>query len=189
MSSRRMGRVRTRSLQYGTCDLVEMRADEVKDSEHLTQSAEAKRHAGNVRRSGPLQSAAHLLLTLWAGCLWTICGLVAPTSFAVLDRSSAGALVGRFFGAAAWLGFAIGVLLIVLTRTSVWPQYRRLTALMATTASAPVVSELVLGPLMHQARIAGETSRFAALHGIGGALFLIACVGAAVLVWKINRGA
>lgn len=139
--------------------------------------------------SSSLQSAGHLLLALWAGSLWTICGVVAPTLFAVLDRSAAGALVGRFFATVAWTGFAIGVLLIALTRSAVWARHRRLAPLFVVTATAPVLSELILGPLMHQARQTGEMGRFAVLHGISGALFLLACLGAAALVWKISREA
>lgn len=128
-----------------------------------------------------------LLLALWAGGLWTICGLVAPTLFSVLDRAVAGAIVGRFFAAIAWIGLAIAVAILVLTRANGWPAQRRQSTLLSVTALAPVVSELVLGPLMQQARMAGEMVRFAVLHGVSAVLFLIAGVGTAMLVWKFSR--
>lgn len=161
-----------------------MSVEEPRRSEHSAEPTGASNG-----RSSPLHGAAHLLLALWAGSLWTVCGLVAPTLFAVLDRSAAGALVGRFFAASAWFGFAVGVLLIALTRSAVWRRHRRLTALFVVTAAAPVLSELVLGPLMHQARQLGAMGRFAVLHGISGALFLLACLGAATLVWQVSREA
>ena len=130
---------------------------------------------------------AHILLTLWAGGLWTICGFVAPSLFALLGRQAAGAIVGHFFATAAWAGLVIGTVLFVLTRTRVWAAHRSLTALIGVSAAAPVMSELILGPMMQQARIVGEMRRFAILHGIGGLLFLTACVGTLVIVWKVNR--
>lgn len=130
---------------------------------------------------------ARFLVTLWAGSLWTICGLAAPTSFAVLGRATAGMLVGWFFALAAWLGFAIAVVLLVLARVGDLAALRAATTWIAITAAAPVASELVLGPLMHQARVAGEMQRFALLHGLSAVLFLTACVGAAVLVVRISR--
>lgn len=130
---------------------------------------------------------AHILLTLWAGGLWTICGFVAPSLFALLGRQAAGEIVGHFFATAAWTGLAIGAVLLVLTRTQVWAAHRSLAVLIGISAAAPVVSELVLGPLMQHARMADEMRRFAILHGVGGLLFLTACVGTLVIVWKVNR--
>jgi hypothetical protein len=133
-----------------------------------------------------LQGFAYLLLTLWAGSLWTICGIVAPTLFAIVDRGTAGAIVGRFFATAAWLGLGIAVVLILTMRQRL-SRSKRVMPLLIVTAIAPVLSELVLGPLMHQARAAGEMHRFALLHGASGVLFLVACLGAGALVWKVNR--
>jgi hypothetical protein len=129
----------------------------------------------------------HLLLALWAGSVWTICGIVAPTLFAVLERSVAGSVVGRFFATIAWLGLAIGIAVAVLTRLAGWPAQRRHTGLIAIAALPPVVSELALGPLMQQARLAGEMGRFAVLHSASAVLFLIAGIGAGALVWKFSR--
>ena len=127
-----------------------------------------------------------MLLTLWAGSLWTICGIVAPTLFAVVDRTIAGAVVGRFFATAAWLGLGIAAALMLMMRVRLW-RSKRVMPLLIVAASAPVVSELVLGPLMHQARAAGEMHRFALLHGVSGVLFLVACLAVGMLVWKVSR--
>jgi hypothetical protein len=130
----------------------------------------------------PIQN---ILLALWAGSLWTVCGLVAPTLFSLLDRPLAGELVGRFFAIVAWMGLAIGIVLVVW-RLRVGLRRGPSIALMSTTALAPVVSEMLLGPLMHSARLAGDMQRFAWLHGIAGMLFLSACIGAGAIVW-LNR--
>ena len=131
---------------------------------------------------------ATILLTVWAGSLWTVCVLVAPTLFAVLeDRQLAGALAGRFFAIVAWLGLALGIVLIVMTRTRPWSQHRRLPQWIAITAGAPVVSEVLLGAMMKNARELGDMQRFAVLHGLAAVLFLVACVGALVLVWRVSR--
>ncbi len=130
----------------------------------------------------------YILLTLWAGGLWTICGVVAPSLFALLGRETAGEIVGHFFAIAAWGGLSIGVILLALTRTPVWSQHRGAVAsLIAVSALAPIVSQIVLGPLMHQARLGGDLRRFALLHGVGGLLFLVACLGTLAVVWKVSR--
>ncbi len=127
----------------------------------------------------------HVLLTIWAGALWTICGLVAPTAFSVLDRQSAGSLVGKLFASSAWLGATVAIVLLILIRRR--PNQRSTRALIVITGLAPVVSEIALGPLMHSARLAGDLRTFGLLHGLAGVVFLVACLCALALVWKVNR--
>ncbi len=156
------------------------------DSEVKTNGPDSVTSSVRPLSSGPLRGFAHLLLTLWAGSLWTICGIVAPTLFAVMDRANAGAVVGRFFATAAWLGLGIAVALVLMMRVRLW-RSKWVMPLLIVAASAPVLSELALGPLMHQARAAGEMRSFALLHGASGVLFLLACVAVGALVWKVNR--
>ena len=67
--------------------------------------------------AGPrLPRVAYVLLTLWTGGLWTICGVAAPSAFAVLERRAAGELAGHLFEIAAWSGALIALLLFVLLR-------------------------------------------------------------------------
>lgn len=143
----------------------------------------------SIRRGPSLPRVGYVLLTLWAGGLWAICGIAAPTAFAVLERSAAGALAGRLFEIAAWGGAVIGLALFVLARSG--NELHRASArsvrlLIAAGALAPVASELVLGPLMHAARVQGDMRAFGLLHGFGGALFLIACVCTLALTWKLS---
>jgi len=132
-----------------------------------------------------------IVVALWAGSLWTICGLVAPTLFAMLDdRALAGRLAGRFFDLATLIGVAAGAILLALTFTAryVLPgRYGRL--LVGLTAGLPALSELILSPLMEQARAAGDMARFGMLHGLAAAVFMIACAGAVAVVWNFTRPA
>jgi len=134
---------------------------------------------------------ASILITLWAGSLWTICGLVAPTLFAVLeDRHVAGQLAATFFFAVTLIGVVVGSVLLALSFVGK-PGSVRLPGrvLVLLTAGFPLASHLVLGPLMDQARAAGNMARFGMLHAVAGACFLIACAGALVMVWRFNRPA
>lgn len=131
---------------------------------------------------------AALLIAFWAGSLWTVCGLVAPSLFRLLDdRRLAGQLAATFFNALTWIGVTIAALLLAMSLAGRLPLLNRVLVL--ATAGFPLASRLLLGPLMEQARAAGDMTRFGILHGIAGGCFLIACLSAAMLVWKFNRPA
>jgi len=135
-----------------------------------------------------MERLASLLITFWAGSLWTVCALVAPTLFRLLDdRRLAGQLAATFFTALTWIGVTVAVVLLAMNFAGRLPLLNR--ALVLITAGFPLASRLILGPLMDQARDAGDMTRFGILHGIAGGCFLIACVSAAVLVWKFSRPA
>ncbi len=56
-----------------------------------------------------------LVATLWAGSLWTIGFIVAPTLFGTLsDRVLAGNIAGSMFRAEAWLSIACALVLLAL---------------------------------------------------------------------------
>jgi hypothetical protein len=133
---------------------------------------------------------AAVVLTLWAGSLWTICGIAAPVAFAVLDKPAAGRLAGALFQVATWLG-AVCALLLFATAFAHKPLATRLTPswLVAATAAAPLLSELVLSPMMAAARAANDMSRFGMLHGLAAVLFVAAALGALLLVLRFNRPA
>ena len=131
-----------------------------------------------------------MILTLWAGSLWTICAIAAPAAFAVLERSAAGRLAGTLFEIATWLGAACALLLFA-TAFLHKPLASRLSPswLVAATAGAPLLSELVLSPMMATARAANDMSRFGMLHGLAAVLFVAAALGALLLVLRFNRPA
>ena len=134
---------------------------------------------------------AAVLLTLWAGSLWTVCAIAAPVAFAVLDdRHAAGRVAARLFEIETWLG-AVAALLLFVCAALHKPLALRLAPawLVAATATAPLISELALSPMMASARAANDMSRFGLLHGISALLFIAAALGALALVLRFNRQA
>jgi hypothetical protein len=138
--------------------------------------------------SALLQFFSTVLLTLWAGSLWAVCFIAAPTVFATLpEKHLAGQVVGRLFHIETWLGVIAAALLIgLLTARKMLTSSRTALLLILLTAASPLISELVVGPMMDQARAANDMASFGRLHGVSAALFLTACVGAFALVWKLN---
>ena len=132
-----------------------------------------------------------ILVTFWAGSLWTICGVVAPSLFAVLaDRHMAGNVAAHLFRAEAYIGLIVAVVLLALgalkpTKLS----SRRARILIVATAALPLISQLGVGPLLDSAQAAGDMARFGMLHGVSAALFVLACIGALMLVWEFSRRA
>jgi hypothetical protein len=131
------------------------------------------------------------LVTLWAGSLWTVCGIVAPQLFATLpERKLAGQMAARLFHIETWLGVVVAVLLVaIFAARKVFATSKTILWLILLTAAAPLASELILGPMMNAAREANDMARFGMLHGVSAVLFLIACLSALALVWRINRRA
>jgi hypothetical protein len=119
--------------------------------------------------------------------LVTVCALVAPALFALLpDRHLAGSLAAAFFRVAAWLGIGAGAIVVALrARRSSGVEW----GLIGVTAVAPLSSELLLRPYMEAAQLTGDTGRFALLHGVAGILFVVACLTALALVWRLTRPA
>lgn len=140
-----------------------------------------------VRASTLLRFASSLLVTVWAGSLWTICLIAAPAAFATLpERRLAGLVVARLFNVETWLGVVVAGLLIAvlmarkhLSKSALW--------IILLTAATPLISQLVVVPLMDQARTANDMAQFGRLHGVSAALFVTACLSALGLVWKISR--
>ena len=138
-----------------------------------------------------MSRVASLVLTLWAGSLWTVCGLVAPTLFAVLDdRQIAGRLAATFFRVETIIGVVAGCVLIGMSVTGrlQLPGWLGRT-LIAITAGAPLLSQLGLQPFMERARLAGDMAQFGLLHAVAALLFLVACLSALLLVWRLHRPA
>lgn len=142
-------------------------------------------HPSGASKAG-LPRIAYVMLSLWTGGLWTICAVAAPTAFTVLERSAAGSLAGRLFAIAAWGGAGIGALLFAVLRSAPRSYDPSVRKLIVTATLAPVLSEVMLGPWMHAARIQGDMRTFGLLHGLGGALFLVACLCTLALLWRLS---
>ncbi len=138
-----------------------------------------------------MRAVAAVLLTLWAGSLWTVCAIAAPVAFAMLDdRHAAARVAATLFGIETWLG-AVAALLLFACAAVRNSLAARLGPpwLIAATAAAPLLSELVLSPMMATARAANDMARFGMLHGVSAVLFVAAALGALILVLRFNRPA
>ena len=127
---------------------------------------------------------ATLILCLWAGGLWMVCGVVVPGLFWLLgetDKSLAGALAAQFFYAEVALGALLGVMYWLLRRAAMSVNAQRW---LWTAVAAPLLFFAVLRPVMNSARAAGNMRLFGQLHGVASTLFLLACVGAGVVAWQ-----
>jgi Domain of unknown function (DUF4149) len=139
-----------------------------------------------------------LLAALWGGSLLTTGYLVAPSLFAFLaDRSLAGMLAGRIFRIEAWLSLLCGVLLLGLIGSGKWneePWRKSCLLLTAAMLICTLIGYFGLQPLMAALReaaggaaLAGEAkARFALLHGISSAIYLLQSGLAIALIVRIR---
>ena len=137
-----------------------------------------------------------LLVTVWAGSLWTIGYLVAPTLFATLaDRTLAGSIAGYLFRIEAWVSVVCGLSLLVLLFGDRQFMHRRsclvLVVLMLVCVS---VGYFGLQPFMAELRAQAAASggvmdeaaraRFGVLHGVASVIYLVQSVLAVGLVLR-----
>jgi len=137
-----------------------------------------------------------LLAALWAGSVWAVSYLAAPSAFAALDSTGAGNVVAVMLTRSAWLALALAVLLALLAaRASDLDARRRrwLYALIGGMLACSLVVHLGLQPMMAAIRQAAgpagvraspQWGTFAALHGVSQVLYLIESILGALLVVK-----
>ncbi len=150
-----------------------------------------------------------LVATLWAGSLWAVGYLAAPTLFATLsDRVLAGTIAGNLFTSQAWLSIACALVMLVLlwaTQTSTGGIFagpaanmaaksrRTLLIIVLVMLACTLVSHFGLQPMMASLRAAAgpggvmedaAKNEFGILHGISSVIYLIQSLLAAWLVVK-----
>ncbi len=129
-----------------------------------------------------------LVVTLWAGSLWTVGYLVAPTLFGTLaDRALAGAIAGSMFRVEAWLslGCAAALLVLLAAAKDVTGQRRKiLLGIVVAMVVCTLVSHFALQPVMAAMKEAGDKSTFGMLHGVSMVIYLVQSLLAVVLVAK-----
>jgi hypothetical protein len=137
-----------------------------------------------------------LIVTLWAGSLWTVGYLVAPILFATLsDRALAGTIAGSVFHVEAWLSvFCAAVLIVlwILAENNSGPVRKRFLWLVIGMLACTLVGYFGLHPFMAALREtasadgmdAAASTRFGILHGISSVFYLIQSLLAVVLVMK-----
>ncbi|MEO7579915.1 MAG: DUF4149 domain-containing protein [Massilia sp.] len=142
-----------------------------------------------------------LLACLWAGSLWAVAYLVAPTLFATLhDNTLAGAMVGSLLRSVAWLSIACALVLLVLVWRAVdldAAQRRGLIRLISAMLLCCLVIYLGIQPAMANLRDAAGpgglkgsplAARFGMLHGVSQLVYLVESVLAGCLVVKAVPG-
>jgi hypothetical protein len=137
-----------------------------------------------------------LLAALWAGSVWAVSYLAAPSAFAVLDSTQAGSVVATMLTREAWLAVALAVLLWLLVWRSDDLDSKRRRWLNWTVFGMLACSLAVylgLQPLMAAIREAAgpagvraspQWGTFMALHGVSQLLYLVESVLGVVLVVK-----
>jgi hypothetical protein len=141
-------------------------------------------------------NARLLLAALWAGSVWAVSYLAAPSAFAVLDSTRAGDVVGVMLTRSAWLAIAVAVLLALLVARAPDLDGRRRRWLLGLIAGMLVCSLVVylgLQPAMAAIRAAAgpagvraspQFGTFMALHGVSQVLYLLESILGAILVIK-----
>ena len=134
-----------------------------------------------------------LVATLWAGSLWTVGYLIAPTLFATLfDRVLAGTVAASMFRSEAWLSIACALamlVLLVLARELDAKRRRLLVVLVVAMLVGTLVVHFGLQPLMAELRTGpvmepAVRTRFGILHGVSSVIYLVQSVLAGVLIIK-----
>ena len=142
-----------------------------------------------------LPAARVLIITLWAGSIWTVGYLAAPTLFATLtDRVLAGTIAGSMFRIEAWLSLACAALLYVLfAMEQPTPGRRVCQRLVLAMVLCVLIGYFGIQPLMAGLREAAgpagvmegaARTQFGLLHGAASLIYLLQSVLAAMLVLK-----
>lgn len=139
-----------------------------------------------------------LVAALWAGSLWTIGYVVAPTLFLSLhDNVQAGMIVGFLLRTEAWLSIACAIILCAMVWfSSLEPERKRTLGLVIVGMLAcALVIYLGLQPAMAQLRDAAgaaglkgtpEGRTFGMLHGVSQLVYLVESVLAGALLVKLR---
>jgi hypothetical protein len=142
-----------------------------------------------------LRRLAAVAAALWAGVILGIGLIAAPAAFAVLQRSVAGAVVGRMFTQEAYLGLAFSALLLWAVRRVArtdaaagrGSQFSLALVLVLAALFCTVFGHFGLQPMMAAARAGEGALSFAALHGMSAALFGLKGLVLVALAWRLAR--
>ena len=139
-----------------------------------------------------------LLVTLWAGSLWTVGYVAAPLFFATLpDRMLAGTMAGMLFRAEAWLSLVCGVLLLAILRAEPERASGACQRLVIAMLLCVLAGYFGLQPFMAEIRAAAAAAggvmdeamraRFGLLHGVASVIYLIQSLLAVALVFRARQ--
>lgn len=149
--------------------------------------------------SSVLPRARLLVAVFWAGSLWTIGYLVAPTLFATLhDSVLAGTIVGSLLNSEAWVAFCCAAILGVLVNTADALEARRkrhVNLVMGVMVACALAIHVGVQPAMAALKAAAgavpmrqapQWAQFALLHGVSQLLYVVESLLAGLLVIRMR---
>jgi hypothetical protein len=120
-----------------------------------------------------------VLMSLWAGSLWSLLWVAAALFRFISDRHTAGLIAARLFSIETYLGLAVAALALML------PGRRRfLPGFVAVALLA--FNEWILKAAMARALVHGAVAglNFGAWHGVSAGLYVLACLCVVVMIYK-----
>ena len=126
-----------------------------------------------------LARAFRVLITLWAGSLWSLLWIAAALFQFLGDRHTAGLIAARLFSIETYLGLAVAALALLLPNRGRFRLGFVAVALLA-------LNEWILKRVMSLAQAQGSAwgLGFGAWHGVSAGLYVLACVCVVVLIYQ-----
>jgi hypothetical protein len=123
--------------------------------------------------------AFRVLITLWAGSLWSMLWVAAALFSFLSDRHTAGLIAAQLFSIETYLGLAVAALALMLPGRGRFRLGFFAVALLA-------VNEWILKHAMSLAQAHGSALGlgFGAWHGISAGLYVLACLCVVVMIYK-----
>lgn len=120
-----------------------------------------------------------VLITLWAGSLWSMLWVAAVLFRFLSDRHTAGLIAARLFSIETYLGLATAALALLLPGRGRFSLGFLAVALLA-------VNEWMLKREMSLAQAHGRALglSFGAWHGVSAGLYVLACLCVVVMIYK-----
>ncbi len=120
-----------------------------------------------------------MLITLWAGSLWSLLWVAAVLFQTLSDRHTAGLIAARLFSIETYLGLAVAVLALLLPGRG-----RFGLGFLAVTLLA--ANEWLLKRAMSLAQAHGSAwgLGFGAWHGVSAGLYVLACLCVLIVIYK-----
>lgn len=138
---------------------------------------------------------ALIVVTLWAGSLWAIGGLAAPTLFnEIPNRYLAGLLAGKMFTVVAYVGIACAIYLLIhrIARFGLAAFRQGFFWIVIVMLLITLLSHFGIQPIMAEIRAQAVpemmqgvfADRFKTWHGIASIAYLIECALGVALVLR-----
>jgi hypothetical protein len=120
-----------------------------------------------------------VLITLWAGSLWSLLWVATVLFRFLSDRHTAGLIAARLFSIETYLGLAVAALAVMLPGRGRFRAGFLAVALLA-------VNEWLLKRAMSLAQTQGSALGlgFGAWHGVSAGLYVLACFCVVVLIYQ-----